>query len=215
MEQVTAPRPAPSLAPEHDWAAASKLIHPTLKPIGTAGVDSPKLHPEGASSSWLPLIRPGPAGLPIAYVIPGTGFDVLVGSEHLLSWGVGSEEVHTAAMANLAAWSAKADWVEETEGQRRIIWSDLGEGMDAARILLDEVRAKLAKDLGPGGRILVGLPERDLLIATAVAADDHEFAGMFADHVADRAQAADEPIDGRVFELVKGELVEFEAPKPA
>jgi hypothetical protein len=33
---------------------------------------------------------------------------------------------------------------------------------------------------------------------------------MFADYVADRARAADEPIDGRVFELVDGELVQLE-----
>ena len=30
---------------------------------------------------------------------------------------------------------------------------------------------------------------------------------MFADYVADRAAAADEPIDARIFELVDGDLV--------
>jgi hypothetical protein len=215
MDRDLTPHLAPSLAPEHDWAAASSLIHPSLKPVGTSGVDGRALHSNFGTGSWLPLVRPGPAGLPIVYVIPGVGFDVLVGADHLLSWGVGPDQVHAAAMANLAAWSAKASWAEEVDGGRRILWSDWGDGMDAARILLDEVRARLTEDLGPRGRILVGLPERDLLIATGIADGDSEFPEMFADYVTDRAQSADEPIDQRLFELVKGELVEARVLSPA
>lgn len=208
MEQDLAPRLAPSLAPEHDWAAASPLIHPALRPVGTSGADGHNPRPPG-NGPGQPLVRPGPTGLPIVYVIPGNGFDVVVGVDHLLSWGVGPAEVHAAAMANLASWSTQASWVEEVDGRRRILWSDCGEGMDAARILLSDVRGKLAEDLAPTGRILIGLPERDLLIAASLAAGDDEFAGMFADYVADRAREADEPIDDRIFELVDGELAEF------
>ena len=68
-----------------------------------------------------------------------------------------------------------------------------------------------ATDLALAGRILIGLPERDLLIAAGVAEGDDEFALMFADYVADRANADDEPIDDRVFELVDGELIPLEA----
>ena len=39
MAHENAFRAAPSLAPEHDWAAASKLIRPALRPSGTAGSD--------------------------------------------------------------------------------------------------------------------------------------------------------------------------------
>ena len=156
-----------------------------------------------------PLIREGPAGLPMAYVIPGGGYEVLVGEDHLLAWGVGPDEVHAAAMANLAAWSGGASWVDEVDGQRRVVWSDSGEGMDAALILLAEVRLQLASDLASTGRVLVGVPERDLLIAGVLAEGDDEFAVMLADYVADRARGADEPIDHRLFELVDGELVEF------
>jgi hypothetical protein len=87
--------------------------------------------------------------------------------------------------------------------------------MDAARILLVEVRRQLASDLARTGRILVGVPERDLLVAVSVADGDDEFAAMFADYVADRARGADEPIDHRLFELVDGELIEFEIPAGA
>ena len=213
MERDPALRLAPSLAPEHDWAAASRLIHPSLRPVGTAGVDGRDLHvPLGRRTPGKPLIKEGPVGLPIAYVIPGRGFDVVVGEEHLLAWGVGPDEVHAAAMANLAAWSGEASWVDEVDGRRRVVWSDSGDGMYAARILLIEVRSQLASDLAQTGRILVGVPERDLLVAIGLADGDDEFAAMFADYVADRAREADEPIDHRLFELVDGELVEFEIP---
>lgn len=82
--------------------------------------------------------------------------------------------------------------------------------MDAARILLDQVRAHLRSTLGVAGRVLVGLPERDLLIAAGLADDDADFAALFGQYVADRAEGADDPIDDRVFELLEGELVEFE-----
>ena len=208
MERDTAGRHSPSLAPEHDWSAASNLIHPSLRPVGTHGIDGLSLRvPTGGSAPGDPLIKPGPAGLPIAYVIPGTGFEVLVGAEHLLSWGVGPEQVDAAAMANLATWSSMAAWVNEVDGQRRIVWSDSGEGMDAAQVLLPDVRKRLCSDLAPARRILVGVPERDLLIAAGLADGDDEFAEMFADYVADRSHGADEPIDHHVFELVDGELV--------
>lgn len=199
---------SPSLAPEHDWAAASRVIHPSLRPEGTPGLDgSARVAPASRGGPGKPLIAPGPAGLSVVYVIPAQGFDVLVGMEHLLAWGVGPAQVDAAAMANLAAWSAAAGWSEEVEGRRRIFWSDVGDGMDAVRILLTDVRERLTVGLAPAGRVIVGLPERDLLIAAGLADGDEEFTSMFARYVADRMNAADDPIDERVFELVDGDLV--------
>ncbi len=208
MDREPAGRLSPSLAPEHDWAAASSVIHPSLRPIGTRGIDGLSLGVRaGGGSIGDPLIKAGPAGIPIAYVIPGDGFDVLVGADHMLAWGVGPDRVDQAAMANLARWSADAGWLEEEDGRRRVVWSDSGEGMDAARVLLPDVRAQLSSNLAPARRILVGLPERDLLIAAGLAGGDEEFEGLFADYVAERAHAADEPIDKHLFEIVDGDLV--------
>ena len=153
-------------------------------------------------------MRTGPAGLPIVYVIPGRGFEVVVGVEHIQAWGVGPQQVHDAAMANLRAMVRGAGWSSEVSGERLVVWSDGGDGMDAVRILLHEARARLAADLAPADRILVGVPERDLLIAARVAEGDVEFAAQFAGYVEDRATTADEPIDRRVFELTGGELSE-------
>jgi hypothetical protein len=211
LKQDPALRLAASLAPEHDWAAASKVIRPALRPVGTAGTDGRDLRlPAGNAGPGKPVMAVGPAGLPLVYVLPGAGFEVVVGVEHLLAWGVGPDQVHAAAISNLGVWSDGAAWVDESNEHRRLSWSDAGEGQDAARILLPQVRDRLVSILGPGRRILVGLPERDLLIAAGLAERDVEFVAMFAEFVTDRAITADEPIDGRVFELIEGELVALE-----
>jgi hypothetical protein len=201
-------RPAVSLSPEHDWSAAARVLRPALRPGGTPGTDGHDLSLPHGGAPGRSIVRHGPVGLEIAYVLGGDRFDVVVSVEHLLSWAVGVDEVHAAAMANLKSWSDQAAWLDEAEGSRKVVWSDLGQGMDAARILLDDVRARLAADLAPCRPILVGLPERDLLVATATETPDADFEAMFRNYVADRFRAADEPIDDRIFELAGGELVE-------
>ncbi len=198
--------------PEHDWGAASGRIFPLLRPVGTMG-----LRPEevthvtapGASGHTQPLVGDGPCGLVVVYAMEADGFDVLVNGDHLLSWGVGPTEVNAAAMANLAAWSASAPWTDEVSGERRLLSSDSGARRDAARVLLPEVRAHLADQLAAGARILIGLPERNLLVAGTFHPGDDEFPLLFRDFVVEDSGGADEPIDRRVFELVDGELVEF------
>lgn len=208
---AAADAPSVSLAPEHDWDAAKAVLMPLLRPAGTVGIRladvSRSAMALSTSSHTLPLLGDGPADLAVVYAIPASGFDVVVNGEHLVSWGVEAAEVHAAAMANLAAWSAAASWTGEESGQRRLLSSDNGDGPDATRILLPDVRAYLAAALGPvGGPILVGLPDRHLLVAGASTADDGEFGAQLAGFVADHAEGADEPIDRRLFQLVDDEL---------
>ena len=156
-----------------------------------------------------PLIDQGPAGLPVVYTISAGAFDIVVNGDHLLSWGIEPAELQDAAMRNLAAWSAAAAWSDEVSGERRLISSDTGDGLDAVRILLPEVVEHLSRELGAAGRVLVGIPDRHLLTAATLRADDPEFAALFADFVVEQSGGADEPIDRRVFELVDGRLVDF------
>jgi hypothetical protein len=216
---VSGHQPAPlgshvaSLAPEHDWASARPRVFPVLRPIGTTGLGGDRmaalLEASPHTAHTQPLLRDGPVGLPVAYALAATGFDVLVNGEHLLSWGVDPATIDEAAMENLAAWSAGAPWSDEADGNRRLLSSDSGEGWDASRILLPAVRRQLADELGHAGRVLVGLPERHLLLAGSLHPDDFEFGALFRDFVIEHSGGADEPIDRRVFELVGDELVEF------
>ena len=214
---VPGPQPSgvsASMTPEHDWAAASAVVVPVLRPVGTAGlrideVDRAVLAENANKAHTLPLLGDAPCGLAIAYALPATGFDVIVNGEHLLSCNVEPGEVHAAALANLAAWSAGADWEDEASGERRLLSSDTGSGLDAARILLPEVRAHLAAELASGGRVLVGLPDRHLLLAGTLRAGDDDFAGLLREYVMEHSADADEPIDRRIFELSGVDLVEF------
>ena len=204
-------------APEHDWGHAQGLVFPTFRPIGTHGIPIAEVNAESLASTTgrghaTPIVDEGPCQLPVVYSLNAGGFDILVNPEHLLSWGIGPDELQTAALANLARWSATATWTDEVSGDRRLLSSDTGDGWDAARILLPEVREHLQRELGTSGRVLVGLPERHLLVAGALRADDGEFATMFASFVADQADGADEPVDRRIFELADGRLVELTPP---
>lgn len=202
-------------SPEHDWTLARDVIRPAFRPVGTQGLAVEEFQREALAQHAnrthpQPLLDAGPAGLPVVYAIPASGFDVVVNGDHLLSWGIETVQLQDAALRNLAAWSASAPWTDEVSGQRRLISSDTGDGLDAVRILLPEVMAHLAQELGrDGARVLVGVPERHLLTAASLRPDDQGFAAMFAEFILEQSGGADEAIDRRVFEIVDGRLVEF------
>lgn len=215
------PAPSPADTPEHDWSAAAKVIYPALRPVGTQGLTVADMSQEAlqADSSRhhsQPLVDEGPCGIPVVYALQAGGFDVIVNGDHVLSWGVSAEAIQDAAMKNLTDWSAGAAWTDEVSGERRLLSSDTGEGWDASRILLPEVIDRLSRELGSVGRVLIGLPERHLLIAGTLRPGDEDFASLFAEFVVEQSGGADEPIDRRVFELSDGRLVEFAGtPTPA
>lgn len=205
-----------SEAPEHDWAAAQDHIFPALRPGGIHGakleeLDEARLAHEGMKKHALPVIDPGPADLSIVYVLREASYDVLINADHLLTWAIEPQTLRDAAMANLRAWSATAPWTDELAGQRRLLSSDTGDGGDAARILLPEIRNYLAGECGGPSRVLVALPDRDLLVAGSLHPGDEEFAGQFASFAADLNEGAHEPIERGLFELVgeQHELVQY------
>jgi hypothetical protein len=205
---------SPVDSPEHDWGLARELVRPGFRPVGTQGmsietVDRDTLAQHAMQSHAQPLIDSGPAGLPVVYTIAAGGFDIVVNGDHLLSWGIEPSQLQDAALRNLATWASTAPWSEETSGDRRVISSDTGDGLDAARILLPDAIAYLARELGANGRVLVGIPERHLLVAATLRADDPGFAALFGEFVIEQSGGADEPVDRRLFEIVDGRLVEF------
>ena len=204
-------------SPEHDWQLAKTLIYPAFRPLGTLGlaidsVDRASLVAHVTQSHAQPLIDQGLAGLPVVYTIAAGGFDIVVNGDHLLSWGIEPREIQDAAMHNLSTWSATAPWSSEESGSRHLISSQTGDGFDAVRILLPDAVAHVVATLGAFGRILVGIPERHLLIAGSMRPGDDDFAGLFASFVVEQSGGADEPIDRRVFELRDGRLIDFDGP---
>jgi hypothetical protein len=213
---VPPPEPSGSAvdSPEHDWNLAKALVRPAFRPVGTSGLPIETVDPEtlaqhSMQSHSQPLLDEGPAGIPVVYTMAASGFDIVVNGDHLLSWGIDAAELQTAAVANLRAWASTAPWTDEVDGDRRLISSDTGDGFDAARIILPETIEYLAGQLGPQGRVLVGIPDRHLLAAAPLRPGDAGFAALFSEFVIEQSGGADEPIDRRLFEIVDGRLVEF------
>jgi hypothetical protein len=200
-----------SSAPEQDWSAAAGIVMPVLLPVSAPGVDAATVdrgalgvtHHGGATLHW-----PGPVGLPVGVVIPAAGYDLLVNTDHLVSWDVDVAAILSTAMANLEAWSNSTPWEEEVAGGRRLLVSDSGERWDAGRILLIAVRVYLERELGRNARVIVAIPNRHLLVAGALVATDPGFLDDLRSFVATEAAEADEPVDGRLFELFEGGLTE-------
>jgi hypothetical protein len=207
-----------SEAPEHEWEAATPHVFPALRPPGTQGIELTGLDPtqlsqEGTKKHALALLDPGPVDLLVVYVLRSAAYDVVVNADHLLTWGISPETLRDTAMANLRAWSEGAPWTDEVADGRHLLSSDTGDGGDAARILLPEARHHITGACGGPARVLVALPDRDLLIAGSLNPGDTEFAGQLAAFVAEVAEDAHEPIDRRLFELVgdQHDLVLFTA----
>lgn len=208
------PRPSLAEAPEHDWRAARGRIFPLLRPEGTHGtslfgLDAAAMAAEGLKTHAQPLVDEGPAGLVVVYAIASEGFDILVNADHLLSWGIDAPTLQDAALSNLAAWASSAPWSDEQSADHRLISSQTGDGWDASRIILPDARRHLSAELRAGGRVMVGLPERHLLVAAALRPGDAEFATLFASFVLEHSGEADEPIERRLFELIDEQLVPF------
>jgi hypothetical protein len=214
---VPPPEKTASIAdsPEHDWGLARELVRPAFRPVGTQGMHIETVDRDTLAQHTMqthhsqPLLDTGPAGLPVVYTMPAGGFDVVVNGDHLLTWGIEPGQLQDAALRNLAIWASNAPWSEETSGDRRVISSDTGEGLDAVRILLPDALAYLAGELGSAGRVLVGIPERHLLVAATLRPEDPNFAALFGEFVIEQSGGADEPVDRRLFEIVDGRLVEF------
>jgi len=208
--------PAQSEAPEHDWTAAASHVFPALRPAGTHGVqlselDQAQLATEGTKKHALALLDPGPADLSVAFVLRTPAFDVVINADHLLTWAISPETLRETAMTNLRAWSESAPWTDELADGRHLLSSDTGDGGDAARILLPEVRRHIAGECGGPARVLVALPDRDLLVAGSLNAGDPEFPGQLEAFVLEVVEDAHEPIDRRLFELLGDELVPYVA----
>ena len=204
------------MRPSRTGSARKDLLYPAFRPVGTQGLAMESIDRDALSAHAAAEPRPAadrrrarPSCRSSTPSTPGA-FDIVVNGDHLLSWGVEPSEIQDAAIAEprrLVGDARRGPTRSRATGGS--ISSDTGDGWDAARILLPEVLAHLTAELGSVGRILVGLPERHLLIAGSLRPDDADFATLFAEFVVEHSGGADEPIDRRVFELVDGRLVEF------
>ena len=101
--------------------------------------------------------------LAISYVIDLNGDAAAITTPQLMRWHMTIDELDAIARQNLTCCEGglKAQLIV-SEGGRAATFN-IGDGYDAARLLLDNLHAKLASDLG--GDFLVAIPARDVFIA--------------------------------------------------
>ncbi|MBK8049112.1 MAG: DUF1444 family protein [Anaerolineales bacterium] len=156
------------------------------------------------------LYQPYAAGLVITYVLDSPESMAYVNAHLLASIGASAltlEEVHTLAIAHLAT-RTKAQGIEEHGfGDCRFIAYAAGDGYAATRVLLPDLMASWAQRLA--GRMLIGIPNRDFLIAFGDR-DPRHAATMTCQVRRDAARLA-HPLTGEVLVWEEGKVRAREA----
>ncbi len=100
----------------------------------------------------------------ITFVIDLPQMTISISTEQMLQWGVSVDDLDLLARQNLARYAPKLSLrlVQAEDGGKAAVL-DGHDGYDAARLLLYELHATLAPELG--GDFLVATPCRDVLVA--------------------------------------------------
>jgi len=114
-----------------------------------------------------PVVRPFVAGLLVTYVFDFPNHRVYV-NEEILAQIMASPEttfdgVHAYALENLRQRTTSQDYQTHGLGDHTMIVCETHDGYAASRILLPDLMAEWARRIP--GRMLIGIPNRDFLIA--------------------------------------------------
>jgi uncharacterized protein YtpQ (UPF0354 family) len=140
-----------------DYAALSERIYPMLKPLEMLAEVSERKLPMLAYREFL-------ADLIIAYVIDEERSVSYINEEHLERWGVDALAIHERAIENLRRHTDDAvPYTTVGEGEQRLFIFNSGDGYDATRLLLSDVLAGWSRQVP--GKLVIGVPNRDFLIA--------------------------------------------------
>jgi uncharacterized protein YtpQ (UPF0354 family) len=141
----------------NDYAELADRIYPMLKPLALLAEVSERGLPMLAYREFL-------SDLIIAYVIDEERSVSYINENHLERWEVAVVDLHERAIENLRRRTA--DTVRYTtvgEGEQQLFIFNSGDGYDASRLLLSDVLAEWARQMP--GRLVIGVPNRDFMIA--------------------------------------------------
>lgn len=109
------------------------------------------------------VFRPFLAGLQIAYVVDEPSALRYINAEDLDHWGISLDELDAIARANLAVRTVTTRPISVGEGALRLFIFNTMDSYDATRVLLPDQLRRMAAQVS--GRLVVGIPNRDFLIA--------------------------------------------------
>ncbi len=183
-----------------DFAELADRIYPMLKPIALLAEVSERRLPMLAYREFL-------AELIIAYVIDEGRSVAFVNEEHLERWGLSTQDLHEQALANLRERTLQqVDYATLGEGEQRLFIFNSNDGYDATRLLLADVLAEWARQLP--GNIVIGIPNRDFLIAFSDANPD--ILHSVAQQIQADAARLENGLTEQLFTLAGGEIKEYE-----
>lgn len=167
------------------FAEVRSRIFPILKPITAfRGLDE-----EPATTRF-------PANLRVAYLVEGPGSLKAVRPADLDRWGRSIDEVHEIAVANLLRQTNRDEPLrceEELCG-----WAS-GDGWDAARLIVPELRRQIVEEIGPS---IYAVPQESVYVALPI-----KLANRIRPRVEHDFVTADKPVSQDLFVERGGELV--------
>lgn len=182
------------------YEAVADRIYPMLKPIELLVTVRERNLPMLVYREFL-------GGLIVTYVIDESKSVSYINEQHLERWGVSGLELHQRALQNLRRRThEQTKYVTAGEGERRLFIYSSADGYDASRLLLTETLAEWASAVP--GRLVIGVPNRDFLIAFSDA-DDEVLRAVAQQIQVDAAQQA-HALTEQLFTLQGGQVREYD-----
>jgi uncharacterized protein YtpQ (UPF0354 family) len=182
-----------------DYTELSSRVYPILKPIEMLAEVRERKLPMLAYREFL-------ASLMIAYVIDEERSFAYINEDHLERWKIGVVDLHQQAIENLRRRTdERVTYTAVGAGEQRLFIFNSGDGYDATRLLLSDVLADWAREVP--GRLVIGIPNRDFLIAFSDA-NSEVLRGVAAQVQSDAAQR-EYSLTEQLFTLANGVVKEY------
>jgi len=183
----------------NNYAELAGRVYPILKPIEMLAEVRERKLPMLAYREFL-------ANLMIAYVIDEERSFAYINEDHLERWKIGIIDLHQQAIDNLRRRTDdRVTYTAVGAGEQRLFIFNSGDGYDATRLLLSDVLADWAREVP--GRLVIGIPNRDFLIAFSDA-NSEVLRGVAAQVQSDAAQR-EYGLTEQLFTLVNGVVKEY------
>ncbi|WP_428674796.1 DUF1444 family protein [Reyranella sp.] len=152
LEKMVAMAPSRPAHPP-SWPEVKELVYPRFVQADLVRLTPDLLH------------RPFSPGVVVGYVVDNGPSVSFINREEAKGWGMAEQSVDETAIANLEALSAPLpiEVHEPKHGTGLFAYFQTMDSYDAARLLLPQFRGRLLAALG--GVALVGIPNRDFLVA--------------------------------------------------
>ncbi len=181
-----------------DFESLSDRVYLMLKPISLLA----EIRERGLT---MLVYRQFLAELIIVYTIAEERSIAFINEDHLERWRIAEHELHEQALANLRRRTADLRYTTVGEGEQRLFIFNSADGYDASRLLLTDTLTQWARMLP--GQIVIGIPNRDFLIAFSDA--NQEVLQAVAMQIqTDAAQPGG--LTEQLFTLAKGAIREYE-----